>query len=446
MFDLKLVLESVIESSVEGMLIVDTNANVIFINRAYEDLLGKKREQIIGRHITEIIETTRMHIVIKTGIPEIGEIQLINGKNVVVQRIPIFNNGEIVAGVCKVLFKNKEEVNNIMHKYEISLNFGGNVLATPKYGLDDIITCNANMLKLKKLIEKLACTNATVLIRGESGVGKELFAHSIHRISPRSSGPFISLNCAAVPENLLEAELFGYEGGAFTGARKTGKVGRLELANGGTIFLDEIGDMPLAMQAKTLRALQEKEIERVGGIKQVKLDVRIIAATNKNLEKMITRGEFREDLYFRLNVISCFIPPLRERREDIPLLVKHYLKKLSSENGIPLKKTDPEALLMLQSYNWPGNVREIHNTLEKMVNLAEGDILAPGDVPKNIRDLYKAGNKITKPLKNYTGDLEREKLAFALNLTRGNKKKAAQMLGVNRSTLYDKLKKYGLYP
>lgn len=444
MFDLKIVLESVVESAVEGTIVVDQNGIIVFLNKAYEDLLGMNRDEVIGRHISEVIETTRMPIVLRTGIPEIGEVQFINGKKVIVQRIPIYSDGKIVAGVCKVLFKNKEEADNIVNKYDIKFSYIEKQIFTTKYSLDDIITCNAEMLKLKKVIEKVACTNATILIRGESGVGKELLAHAIHKISPRSLGPFVWLNCAAIPENLLETELFGYEGGAFTDARRSGKIGKMELANGGTIFLDEIGDMPVFMQAKTLRALQEKEIERVGGIHPIKLDVRIIAATNKNLEKMITRERFREDLYFRLNVVSVSIHPLRERREDIPLLVEYFINKIAVENKMPLKMVEAETLSILQAYNWPGNVRELYNTLEKMISLSEGDTLTVNDVPLNIRVQNWHGDYVNKPLKTITADIEKEKLASVLSLTMGNKKQAAQLLGINRSTLYSKLKKYGL--
>lgn len=448
MLDLGAVLETVIDSAVEGTVIVDTNGIVVFLNKAYEDILGIKKEEAIGRHVTEIIENTRLHIVVKTGIPEIGEIQYIKGKDAIVQRIPILKNDKVVAGVGKVIFKNAEEVQDIIEKLKTKVKYYENQLKNlldAKYSFDDIVTSSPKLIELKKLAEKVACTNATILIRGESGVGKELFAHAIHKASPRSSGPFVRLNCAAIPENLFEAELFGYEGGAFTDAKKSGKFGKLELANGGTIFLDEIGDMPLAMQAKTLRSLQEKEIERVGGLKPIKIDVRIIAATNQNLEEMIARGQFRKDLYFRLNVVSISVPPLRERKEDIPLLVEHFLKRLSRENSLPLKKIQTETLAALQSYHWPGNIRELNNTVEKMINLSESSVLAPNDIPKNIRVHQIAGSQFNKPLKIHTADTEREMLVSAMSLTKGNKKKTALLLGINRSTLYDKLKKYGLY-
>lgn len=450
MLDLRAVLDSIIDSAVEGTVIVDANGIVVFLNQAYEDLLGIKKEEAIGKHVTEVIENTRMHIIVKTGVPEIGEVQKIRGKDAVVQRIPILKNGRVVAGVGKVIFKNVEEVQDIVHKLKIKVKYYENELKNlleAKYSFDDIITCSTKMLELKKLAEKVACTNVTILIRGESGVGKELFAHAIHKTSPRSSGPFVRVNCAAIPENLFEAELFGYEGGAFTDAKKTGKFGKLELAHGGTIFLDEIGDMPLALQVKALRFLQEKEIERVGGLKPIKIDVRIIAATNQNLEEMIYQGKFREDLYFRLNVISLSVPPLRERKADIPLLVEHFLDKFCSENKLPMKIIQPETLAVLDSYHWPGNIRELYNIVEKMFNLAEGSVLTPSDIPKNIwgvRNHQVASNFFEKSLRNITASTEREILVSALNFTKGNKKQAAQLLGINRSTLYDKLKKHGL--
>lgn len=449
MLDLRAVLDSIIDSAVEGTVIVDANGIVVFLNQAYEDLLGVKKEEAIGKHVTEVIENTRMHIIVKTGVPEIGEVQKIRGKDAVVQRIPILKNGRVVAGVGKVIFKNVEEVQDIVQKLKIKVKYYENELKNlleAKYSFDDIITCSSKMIELKKLAEKVACTNVTILIRGESGVGKELFAHAIHKASPRSQGPFVRVNCAAIPENLFEAELFGYEGGAFTDAKKTGKFGKLELAHGGTIFLDEIGDMPLALQVKALRFIQEKEFERVGGLKPIKIDVRIIAATNQNLEEMILQGKFREDLYFRLNVISLTVPPLRERKADIPLLAGYFLDRFCAENKLPTKGVQPETLTVLDSYHWPGNIRELYNTVEKMFNLAEGSVLTPNDIPKNIWGArnHHGSSLFEKSLKNITSSTEREILVSALNFTKGNKKQTARILGINRSTLYDKLKKHGL--
>lgn len=449
MFDLQAVLESIIDSAMEGTVVVDANGIVVFLNKAYENLLGVKREDAIGRHVTDVIDNTRMHIITKTGIPEIGEIQQIKGKTTVVQRIPIFKNDRVVAGVGKVIFQNVTEVYDIIDKLQVQLRYYKNELKNlleAKYSFDDIITCSSKIMELKKLAEKVACNNSTILISGESGVGKELFAHAIHKASPRSSMPFVLVNCAAIPENLFEAELFGYEEGAFTGAKKSGKFGKLELANGGTIFMDEIGDMPLASQAKTLRFLQEKEIERVGGLKEIKIDVRVIAATNQNLEEMITQGRFREDLYFRLNVISLVVPPLRERKEDISLLAEHFLNRFSVENKLPLKKIHSETLTILNSCYWPGNIRQLYNVLEKMLNLTDGNELTPENIPKNICGMIKGQEDFpNKSLRSITANTEKGTLISTLNLVKGNKKQAARLLSINRSTLYDKLKKYGLY-
>ncbi len=450
-FDLQTIFEAVIDNAVEGTVIVDSEGYIVFLNKAYENLLGKRKDEVIGKHVTEVIENTRMHIVVRTKIPEIGEIKRFKGRNAVVQRIPIWSGGRVVAGVGRVIFKDKEEIQVLIRKLdmlETKVKYYENELKNclgPKYCFDDIITCNPEMMKLKKLAEKVACCNTTspVLLRGESGVGKELFAHAIHKASPRCSYPFVWVNCAAIPENLFEAELFGYEGGAFTDARKTGKPGKFEIANGGTLFLDEVGDMPLTMQAKTLRVLQEREIERVGGLRPVQINVKIIAATNQNLEEMVGRKLFREDLYYRLNGVSLSIPPLRERREDIPLLVEHFWDMLNSENGRQDRKISPETLDHLQSYHWPGNIRELYNTVEKIFNLSDDGSFSPIDIPRTPHGEAVEAHP-AKSLRSLNAETEKDALAHALALAMGNKSKAAEILGINRSTLYDKLKKYSL--
>lgn len=233
---------------------------------------------------------------------------------------------------------------------------------------------------VKRLARKAARTPSTVLITGESGTGKELLARAIHAASPFAEGPFVSVNCAAIPENLLEAELFGYEEGAFTGARKGGKPGKIELADGGTLFLDEIGDMPLAMQAKLLRVLEERRVERVGGVTSRPVRVRVIAATNRSLEEMVRKGAFRADLYYRLNIIRLHLPPLRERRTDIPLLLSHHLERVVRRYRLPAKSFTKEAVSILLAYHWPGNVRELVNTVEALVNLVDGPDIRPEDL------------------------------------------------------------------
>ncbi len=313
--------------------------------------------------------------------------------------------------------------------------------------IEGIIGKSKAIIELSQMIKKIAPTSATVLLTGESGVGKEVFAKAIHYNSPRASKPFIKINCAAIPEELLESELFGYEKGAFTGATTT-KKGKFELADGGTIFLDEIGDMPLSLQAKILRVLQEKEIERLGGSTPIKIDVRIIAATNKDLEKMVYEGTFREDLYYRLNVISVHIPPLRERKEDIPLLVYYFLDRFNREYSKELTISD-SLMEKLIEYNWPGNIRQLQNTIERMVILAKDKILTEKDLPVDIKKQLKTSTGVkTKEekleLPKTVEELEKEAIIKALEQTGYVIKKAAQKLGMTPRQVRYRMEKYNI--
>lgn len=314
-----------------------------------------------------------------------------------------------------------------------------------KYSLPNIVSVSDKMEEVIRMAVKVANSKVTVLLRGESGTGKEVIARAIHYQGIRSKGPFIALNCAALPETLLEAELFGYEKGAFTGAHTT-KPGRFELANGGTIFLDEIGDISQAIQVKLLRVLQEQTFERLGGTKPIKVDVRIIAATNRDLETMVKEGKFREDLYWRLNVVPIFVPPLRERREDIPPLIEHFLTKFSREYGKSIRLSS-RALEILKSYSWPGNVRELENTIERMIVLAEKETIDEEDIPSYIRDASRTQppcvvetNSLIKDVEN----LERERILDALRKTNFNKSRAARILGITLRQINYKISKYGI--
>ncbi|MBO8143656.1 MAG: nif-specific transcriptional activator NifA [Thermodesulfobacterium sp.] len=314
-----------------------------------------------------------------------------------------------------------------------------------RYSLRNVIGISDKMQEVFKTALKAAKTKATILLTGESGTGKELIAKAIHFESDRSKGPFIAINCAAIPENLLEAELFGYEKGAFTGALIS-KPGKFELANGGTIFLDEIGDLPLHLQAKLLRVIQDKTFERIGGTKSIKVDIRIIAATNKDLEEMVKDGSFREDLYFRLNVIPIYLPPLRERKEDIPLLIDHFLKKFNEEYGKNINITK-EAMEKLVNYSWPGNVRELENTIERLVILAEGNEITLNDLPFYIRqedDTRITCVKLKETLPSQLELIEKKAIKEALKACNYNQTKAAKMLGLTKRQINYKIKKYGL--
>ncbi len=327
-----------------------------------------------------------------------------------------------------------------------------------RYGFDNIVGNSKAMQEVFGLVEKVADTDSTVLITGESGTGKELIAHAIHYASDRKEGPFIPVNCAAIPEELLESELFGHEKGAFTHAIKT-RIGRFELANKGTIFLDEIGEMSPSLQVKLLRVLQERKFERVGGAKTISVDIRVVAATNQDLEKAVKEGRFREDLFYRLNVIPIHVPPLRERRSDIPLLAKHFLKKYCKGKKKCVEGITDEALEILSRYNWPGNVRELENIIERMVILTNGSMITKEDLPYQI--IEKAGDTLSVrgmaadvlefpedglSLSQAVSELEKRLILKALERTGGVKNRAAKLLKMNRTTLIEKMKKLGLMP
>ena len=320
-----------------------------------------------------------------------------------------------------------------------------------RYGFDNIIGTGRGMKRIFELVETIAGLTSTVLIQGETGTGKELIAKAIHFNSQRKDQKMVSINCGAIPENLLESELFGHVKGAFTGAVQT-RIGRFEQANSGTIFLDEIGNMPLALQVKLLRVLQEREFERVGGNSTVKVDVRIVAATSSNLEQMVKDGTFREDLYYRLNVIPIDLPPLRERREDIPLLVQRFIEHFCETHKLDLKTISPHVLKVLMAYDWPGNVRQLENIVERMVALtANRPAILPADLPGEIqnRDSLNFVPLIEIPeggisFQDVVTDMERELIVQSLRKTNGNKKLAAKLLNLKRTTLIEKIKRIGL--
>ncbi len=316
--------------------------------------------------------------------------------------------------------------------------------------MQEIIGKSPAIQRVFQLIEKVAPTESTVLILGESGTGKELVARAIHAKSRRREGPFIPVNCGAIPEELLESELFGYERGAFTGANRS-KPGRFELAHGGTIFLDEIAEMSPKLQVKLLRILQERTVERLGSERAIPVDIRIIAATNRDLEQEVAEGRFREDLYFRLNVIPIKLPPLRERKEDIPLLVEYFLARFCEREEVPLKRFSEKALKRLVDYHWPGNVRELENLIERLVILTEGDLIEEDDLPDHIRASHPSTNPILKefPAEGFSlpqalREFEKSLILRALEASGGVKSRAAKLLGIKRTTLIEKMKRLGL--
>jgi transcriptional regulator with PAS, ATPase and Fis domain len=315
---------------------------------------------------------------------------------------------------------------------------------TATFKFDNIICQNKTLKTIVARAKKIAKSPSTILLTGESGTGKEVFAQAIHNASDREEGPFIPINCGAIPRELIQSELFGYETGAFTGADRKGRMGKFEIANGGTLFLDEIGDMPLKMQVNLLRVIADRSIVRIGGAKQIPVDVRLIAATNQNLLDAVEEGNFREDLYYRLNVVPLRLPPLRERPEDVIPIAKYHLSRISRRFGKHINRIHPDAQKALCAYAWPGNIREVRNAIEQAVNMTPGDTILPKHLPEYIHNQ----KTISIPAENHQlfklSALEKDAIQRALHHFKGNITKASRALGIGRNTLYDKMKKYGL--
>lgn len=444
-------LRLVLDSIHNGVLVTDPEGRVILLNTPYARFLGVKAEEQLGKHCTEVVENSRMHIVAQTGVPEINHRHEIKGQTMVVQRIPIWKNGKVMAVFGQVMFKDVRDVGKLAKRLSLLESkvklYEDQILSlrSSRYTLDSIAGESKVIKALKQEALKAAANNLPVLITGESGTGKELFAHAIHHASPRRLHPFVRINCSAIPRDLFESELFGYERGAFTGARSGGKPGKLELAHHGSVFLDEIGDLPLEMQPKLLRVLEEKELERVGGTSVVPIDFRLIAASNQDLEGMVSDGKFRKDLFYRLNVIRLHIPPLRERREDILPLARHILGRMAEESSRTEPDIDPRAEAALLDYGWPGNVRELTNVLERALAAVESDTIGLDDLPFHVRGRHPRGKRsLGPPLAQLRAQAEREAILKALEASAGNKARAASILGIHRTLLYKKMRKHGI--
>ncbi|WP_313343691.1 sigma 54-interacting transcriptional regulator [Sedimentibacter sp.] len=442
-------MKDIFDNAYQGIVLVDSEGKIVKWN--YEQLFGIKEEDVLGKPVEEIIENTRLHIVVKTGQKELYDIQRIQGHDMIASRTPIIKNGRIIGAVGTVLFKDIKEVKELASKIktlEDTVNIYKKELGKmycANYTFDDIITQNQKMIELKNIALKAANSSSTILIEGESGTGKEYFAHAIHYASIRKNSPFIRINCAAIPHELLESELFGYESGAFTGAKKEGKIGKLELANGGTVLLDEISSLPLSMQAKLLRVLEEREFERIGGNTSIKIDIKVIACTNEDLNKLVEQNKFRQDLYYRLNVVEIKIPALRERNDDIESLCEDILNK-QLDIGFNSKKVTEKAILALKLYDWPGNVRELRNVLERAANISTGNLITLQDLPDYISEklIFDETEKENKYLKESIAKTEIKAIMSALKESKGNRTDAAKILGIHRTALYKKLANYGI--
>jgi transcriptional regulator with PAS, ATPase and Fis domain len=434
----------------ESMVIINEKGEIEFLDRLSEKAFGVPHGVARGRQVGEIIPNSELPDLLKTGTPHIGKILNVRGKQRIVSRFPLFYNGTILGVFGRVLLASLEELERVRQESQrlrikvISAQerISGEHRAT--YRFDDILGTSKKITQTKSLALKMAESDADILISGESGTGKELFAHAIHNQSRRSSKPFVKVNCPAIPIELAESELFGYEKGAFTGARKGGKPGKFELAQGGTIFLDEIGSLPISIQAKLLRVVQERENERLGSQKLLPLNMRVIAASNTDLKMMAEHGKFRDDLLYRLSKAVLKLPALRERPEDIPVYIMNYLKLLGKN-----RKISKEALAYLVAYSWPGNVREVMNVLEQsLFRATTNEEIRSAHLPDEVRNehvsLMKGISAREGSLKERIEETEKGIIADALRASKGNKRKAAQYLGLQRSVLYLKMKKYNL--
>lgn len=444
-------LEATFNATQDAISVVDASGKGLLINPAYTRMTGYTEADIIGKDCTyDLAEGESVHMeVLKTGLPIKGKKLKVgfNRKEVIAEAAPIYDKGILKGSVA--IIHDLTEINEIYKQLDQAKQIIRNLEA--KYTFDDIIGKSEILNNAIEKAKIAAETPATVIIRGESGTGKELFAHAIHNASSRKFAQFVRVNCAAINENLLESELFGYEEGAFTGASKGGKVGLFEKANGGTIFLDEIGELSLNTQAKLLRVLQEKEILRVGGNKPVSIDVRIISATNVNLESAIEQKRFRQDLYYRLNVVPINIPALREHKTDIPDLVKHLIVKYNQEYGRSVSKISQNALETVMAYDWPGNVRELENFVGRaMINIRMNEEIVETHHLPNILSLNAEKNQSVSDVQPMATNMEladalnlfeRKHILKVLELSNGNREIAARKLDISLRALYYKLKK-----
>ena len=456
------VFESLCDGAMAGAVAVDRDCRITWINEAYARLIGQTgTAACLGRPIGELIPHTLMWQVIETGEPILIDIMKFRQKRFIVSRFPLRDtHGGIIGAIAFILFDQVTSLKPLMRKFaamQDELDSVRSALAAERrtrYTFSHFVGTSQAVMSLKEKGRRAAVTDSPVLILGETGTGKELLAQAIHAASLRAERPFISVNVATIPETLLEAEFFGVAPGAYTGADRKGRTGKFQLAHGGTLFLDEIGEMPPQLQAKLLRALQEGEVERVGSNKLEKVDVRIIAATHRDLSAMVRERQFRADFFYRLNVVSLTIPPLRERSADLPALCERLLEQISARLGVSMAVLDADVLTQFAAYPWPGNVRELMNILEQAMAFSDSARLTLADVspllpelPSSLASSPSALQPVQTPdtyaLDAVVAQAERQAILRAMRRADGNKVKAARLLGISRAKLYDRLAAYG---
>lgn len=443
-------LSSAIDCLGEYIVVTDRQGKITMMSESFRNFLGG--DNYIGCNASKVLPGTKLDIVAKKGIEEPIQILSINNHMAVFNSKPIEAKGKIQGAVGKIIFLDTDNLKSISYqiselerKSQLTRNNINAKLQNYDEIFDRIVGKSDKIVQVLEFAKRVSKGESSILITGDSGTGKELMAEAIHNASRRRGKPFVKINCGAIPPELFESEMFGYDEGAFTGARKSGMKGKFEVANGGTILLDEIGDMPLFMQVKLLRVLQEREIMHVGSNEVKKIDVRIIASTNKNLVDLIEEGKFREDLFYRLNVLHIDIPPLRDRVEDIEEIADSLRIKICNKYNMVCDGIDEEAMDYLKSYPWPGNVRELENVIERAINLLnEGFTITKTQLPDTIINCEVKNTSYKKCLKEAVEDAEKSVIKNMLEYTKGNKNKTAQMLGISRQGLYKKLKSLGL--
>ncbi len=458
------IINHVLTDPYDAMAIVDAKARLTFISPVHERFWGINPGQAIGKPVKDVIEGSRLPHVVRTGIAEVGQLHQMRGHERIVSRHPIRHNGKVVGAIGRIMFKGPQQVealarrvNELEEKVALYQSESAEMAKADKF-LGAIIGQSMAMQAVRQQLRKIAPLDIPVLIQGESGTGKELVAQALHMLSPRQDGRLVSVNAAALPESLVESELYGYEPGSFTGADRKGKAGKFQQADRGTIFLDEIGDMPLEVQTKLLRVLQDRMVERIGGEKPKRVDFRLCSATNRDLEQFVEMGKFRLDLFYRISPVRIDVPALRDRIEDIPLLITHFARDLAAQYGRPEPEIDLNVHEYLMEQQWPGNVRQLRHVIERAFVFAENNKLTIDDFRQGgpVQAVGGTAGKPAKPIpeaslsknggsiKEATDALELQLITDALIRFKGNKKKAAEHLAISRSYLYKRMQDLNL--
>jgi len=446
------ILEVVLDNAREGIVVTDREGCIEMCNMAFCEFLKVTGDALTGKEISSVLPEMNLHSVLKTGQTELSDLKQIRGSDVIISRIPVFSDGEVDGAIGKIIFKYMYEKDSLLQRISVLKNKLGyyqeqlEKMSGARYNVDNIVGKSQVITQLKETVKEVAPGSSTILFRGDTGSGKELFAHALHRESPRKYGPFVKADCSAIPEKLLETELFGFAEGAVPRSHNYSRIGKIEMADQGTVFIDEIGDISLSIQAGLLKVLQEKAVWRIGDQRMRPVDVRVVAATRRNLEDLVRQKVFREDLYYRLNVLSFYIPPLKEREEDIEPLIAHMIEKFNNEYGKKVIGPSSEAYSLLVKHTWPGNVRELEHVMERIFSVIDDRIIQTHHLPVYLKKItgpqMKKNDRIS--LKTIIEDTERNAIIQALQRTGGNKVKAAKLLDISRAGLYQKLEKHHL--